>query len=43
MHGAFTANPNYKADWMGDNLHPNVAGYAQLASTWYAAIGPLLR
>ena len=43
MYGAFTANPNYRTEWMGDNLHPNVTGYAELANTWYAAIGSLLR
>jgi lysophospholipase L1-like esterase len=39
MYGAFTANPNYKTDWLFDGLHPNGAGYEVMAKTWYDAIG----
>ena len=42
MYAAFTANPNYSTALMNDNLHPNVAGYALLGQTWYAAIRTLL-
>jgi lysophospholipase L1-like esterase len=43
MYGAFTANANYKTDYMNDALHPKDAGYAKMADVWYAAIGSLLR
>jgi lysophospholipase L1-like esterase len=43
MYGAFTAHAAYKTDYMSDKLHPNDAGYAVMAATWYAKIGPLLR
>ena len=42
MHGAFTAVPNYKSALMKDRLHPNNAGYAVMAATWYAAIAEWL-
>jgi lysophospholipase L1-like esterase len=42
MYGAFTADANYKNDYMNDTLHPKDAGYVVMASTWYAAIGNLL-
>ncbi len=42
MYAAFTANPNYKTDWMFDGLHPNDTGYAQMAKVWYSAISGLL-
>lgn len=38
MFGSFTSNANYKQAWMGDNLHPNEAGYAKMAEVWYTAI-----
>lgn len=38
MYSAFSDNPNYKQAWLGDNLHPNEAGYAKMAQVWYAAI-----
>jgi lysophospholipase L1-like esterase len=43
MYGAFTSNPNYKQAWLGDNLHPNEAGYAKMAEVWYSAIEGMLR
>jgi lysophospholipase L1-like esterase len=43
MYGALTANPNYSTAYLDDKLHPNDAGYAVMADTWYAAIGSLLR
>jgi lysophospholipase L1-like esterase len=43
MYGALTANANYKTETMFNKWHPNDAGYVQMADTWYAAIGPLLR
>jgi lysophospholipase L1-like esterase len=42
MYGAFTKNPNYKTDYMGDKLHPKQAGLVVMADTWWAAIGSLL-
>jgi lysophospholipase L1-like esterase len=38
QYAALTANPNYKNALLNDNLHPNDAGYAVMAQTWYAAI-----
>jgi lysophospholipase L1-like esterase len=43
MYGAFTANANYKTDFMADKLHPKDAGFNAMADTWYAAIGSLLK
>jgi lysophospholipase L1-like esterase len=43
MYGAFTADPNFKTDYMGDNVHPIDAGHAKMADVWYAAIGSLFR
>jgi lysophospholipase L1-like esterase len=43
MYGAFTANPNFKTEYMGDDVHPFDAGHAKMADVWYAAIGSLLR
>jgi lysophospholipase L1-like esterase len=42
MYAAFTAHADYKTSLMFDLLHPNLAGYALLGQTWYAAISPLL-
>src|SRR5690606_31542781 len=43
MYGEFVANPNYKQQWFGDNLHPNEAGYAKMAEVWYSVIEQFLR
>jgi lysophospholipase L1-like esterase len=43
MYEAFTRDSNYKNTLLGDNLHPNDAGYARIGETWYAAIEPYLR
>ncbi|MES1207778.1 MAG: SGNH/GDSL hydrolase family protein [Pseudomonadota bacterium] len=43
MYGAFTANANYATALLTDNLHPNDAGMAVMAQTWYAAIKAYLR
>jgi lysophospholipase L1-like esterase len=43
MYEAFTANADFKTEYMADNLHPNDAGYVAMANTWYDAIGPLFR
>ena len=37
-HAAFTSNPNYASQWMGDTLHPNTAGYVPLGDSYYDAI-----
>jgi lysophospholipase L1-like esterase len=42
MYNAFTVNPDYKSDWLYDGLHPNNAGYAVMADTWYDAIEEFL-
>ena len=42
MYNAFTVNPEYKTDWLYDDLHPNDAGYTVMAKTWYDAIGEFL-
>jgi hypothetical protein len=43
MYGAFTSDQNYKTALLADNLHPNEAGYAHMARTWYAALDGYLR
>jgi lysophospholipase L1-like esterase len=43
MYNAFVSNPNHSTALLADRLHPNPAGYAVMANTWYAAIGSLLR
>jgi lysophospholipase L1-like esterase len=42
MYAAFTRDTNYKTALLGDNLHPNEAGYARMAETWGAALSPYL-
>jgi len=42
MYTAFTSHADYKTSLMGDNLHPNQAGYKLLGDTWYAALTPFL-
>lgn len=39
---AFEANANYSSQLLADDLHPNAAGYAVIADTWYTAIGSYL-
>ncbi len=34
----FTSNPNFFADWMADDLHPNDSGYDQMSSVYGAAV-----
>jgi lysophospholipase L1-like esterase len=43
MYGALTKVASYSTLYFANTLHPNDAGYAVMADTWYAAIGPLLR
>jgi lysophospholipase L1-like esterase len=43
MYGAFTRDANYKTTLLGDNLHPNDAGYVRMGETWYAALTNYLR
>jgi len=40
MYAAFTSNANYKNALLGDNLHPNQAGYDRMAEIWFAALVP---
>jgi lysophospholipase L1-like esterase len=43
MYEAFTRDADYKTALLGDNLHPNEAGYTRMAATWYAVLAPYLR
>lgn len=43
MYAAFTRDSNYKTALLGDNLHPNAAGYERMAETWYEVLEPYLR
>jgi lysophospholipase L1-like esterase len=43
MYAAFTANPNYKTQYLANTLHPNDAGFVVMGDVWYAAIGRLFR
>jgi lysophospholipase L1-like esterase len=43
MYAAFTRDANYKTALLGDNLHPNQAGYARMGQTWYATLSSYLR
>ncbi len=43
MYEAFTRDASYKNTLLGDNLHPNDAGYVRMAETWYEVIAPYLR
>lgn len=42
MYGAFTKDANYKQSVLGDNLHPNQAGYNLMADVWFEALNPYL-
>lgn len=42
MYHPFTADPNYRTALLFDGLHPNDAGYALMARTWYGSIGGFL-
>jgi lysophospholipase L1-like esterase len=42
MYGAFTMDANYKNSLLGDNLHPNQAGYNRMAEVWFDALDPYL-
>jgi lysophospholipase L1-like esterase len=42
MYSAFTSNPNYKTQYMNDNLHPKDAGYVAMANVWWTAVGGFL-
>jgi len=42
MYGAFTKDTNYKNTVLGDNLHPNQAGYNLMADVWFKALDPYL-
>jgi lysophospholipase L1-like esterase len=41
-YATFQADASWKTKWMGDNLHPNEAGYVVLGQMWYAAISAVL-
>jgi lysophospholipase L1-like esterase len=36
------SRPNFIAEFVGDSVHPNAAGYAIMAETWYEAIQSFL-
>lgn len=42
MYKAFTDEANYKQSLLGDNLHPNQAGYDLMADVWFQALSPYL-
>jgi lysophospholipase L1-like esterase len=42
MYTAFTTDANYKNTLLGDNLHPNQAGYTRMAEVWLDALEPYL-
>jgi lysophospholipase L1-like esterase len=42
MYTAFTSDANYKQSLLGDNLHPNQAGYDAMADVWFEALSPYL-
>jgi lysophospholipase L1-like esterase len=42
MYTAFTKDANYKQALLGDNLHPNQAGYDVMADVWFQALSPYL-
>lgn len=42
MYSAFTENPSYKDELLFDGLHPNDAGYAVMADTWFDAVASYL-
>ena len=43
IYKAFTANPNWKTDYLpSSDVHPNDAGYDAMGRGWYGALGPLL-
>jgi len=43
MYTAFTRDANYKTSLLGDDLHPNEAGYARMAEVWYETLAQFLR
>lgn len=42
MNEAFTRDANYKTALLGDDLHPNEAGYARMGQVWFEALSPYL-
>jgi lysophospholipase L1-like esterase len=42
MYGAFTADANFKVDYMNGSLHPNDTGYDVMGDIWYTALAPHL-
>jgi lysophospholipase L1-like esterase len=42
MYSAFTNDTNYQQSLLGDNLHPNQAGYEAMADVWFEALSPYL-
>jgi hypothetical protein len=43
MYTPFKSTPDYGNVLFSQRLLPSPAGYALIADTWYAAIGPYLR
>ena len=43
MYTAFTKDTNFRTSLLGDNLHPNQAGYNLMADVWFQALEPYLR
>lgn len=42
MNSVIGNSPNYKTALLNDTWHPNPAGYALMAQTWYGLLAPLL-
>jgi GDSL-like lipase/acylhydrolase family protein len=40
-YDALASDPNFKTDYLANNLHPNDAGYTKMAEAWYTKIGSL--
>jgi lysophospholipase L1-like esterase len=42
MYTEFTSTPNYQNALLGDNLHPNQAGYTRMAEVFFEALAPYI-
>jgi hypothetical protein len=39
----FIANPNFRTEYLGSKVHPNLAGYDVMGDGWYEGLAALLR
>jgi lysophospholipase L1-like esterase len=42
MYTEFTSTPNYQNELLGDNLHPNQAGYTRMAEVFFDVLEPYI-